>query len=244
MRSALAEQIAPLLEAQQNLFDRWVIEMDLEAARRRIRDGRVAYEPLKVIAAAGHLLVAFRRMTVAIEHAGLATSDDAAAAREYGGDVLLLIAAWLAAEPLPRDPAKRVARRAAAAIGSSILARASEAVIETDGDVAGWNRPHCPCCGGLPDFAFTGGGGTRAMVCARCDTEWPSDTAGCAGCGATSEPAIVRIAMPALGYDLVICNQCGRYIKESALSGTANLLVERALTADIDAAAERRGLML
>lgn len=243
MRSALAEQLAPLIEAHESLFGRWMLALDVESARRRLREGRVAYDALDVIALAGPLLVAFRRMTVAIEHAGLATADEAASAREQGAEVLPLIAAWLGAEPLPREPAKRVARRAAAAIGSSILARASEEVRQ-ESDVAGWNRPQCPCCGSLPDFAFTAGGATRTLVCARCDTAWPSDAAGCAGCGATSAPAIVRIAMAALGYDLVICNQCGRYIKESAASGTANLLVERALTADIDAAAERRGLML
>lgn len=244
MRSALAEQIAPLVEAHESMFDRWVLAMDLESARRRLREGRVAYDALEVVEQAGPLVVAFRRMTVAIEHAGLASADEATSAREQGADVLPLIAAWLGGEPLPREPSRRVARRAAAVIASSILARASENVREAEGDISGWNKPQCPCCGSLPDFVFTAGGATRMMVCARCDTAWPSDAAGCAGCGATSAPAIVRIAMAALGYDLVICNQCGRYIKESGASGTENLLVERALTADIDAAAERRGLML
>ena len=55
---------------------------------------------------------------------------------------------------------------------------------------------------------------------------------------------IARISNPALGYDLVMCNSCGRFLKERPRRGLASLLVERALTAELDLAAEQRGLRI
>lgn len=56
--------------------------------------------------------------------------------------------------------------------------------------------------------------------------------------------AIARICNPALGYDLVMCNSCGRFLKERPRRGLASLLVERALTAELDLSAEQRGLRI
>ena len=68
---------------------------------------------------------------------------------------------------------------------------------------------------------------------------------GCLGCDAPDAPShIARIPNAALGYELVMCNSCGRFMKERPRRGTSQLLVERAITAELDRAAELRGLRI
>jgi hypothetical protein len=45
-----------------------------------------------------------------------------------------------------------------------------------------------------------------------------------------------------LGYTLVVCHACSRYIKEGPAVPAARLTAERALLETVDAAAKRRGL--
>ena len=47
-----------------------------------------------------------------------------------------------------------------------------------------------------------------------------------------------------LGYELLVCHACARYIKERQAEGMHDPIVERVLTVDLDAAAERRGLRI
>jgi hypothetical protein len=242
VRVTVAEQIAPLVQLDADLAARWTIAIDPAAARARVRAGRVAYEATEVIAAAGSLTVPFVRATVALERAGLASDDEATAARERRIYLSGLIRAWMAAEPMPRDRVRATARRAAGLVAGSILRRAS-ALVRGDEAITAWGASHCPCCGGSPDFAL-GTADDRTLICARCDTRWATAAVGCLGCGARDAPALARIASEALGCDLAICNACGRYVKEPAAWSPVEPLVERVLTSQLDAAAEARGLRL
>ena len=139
--------------------------------------------------------------------------------------------------------------RALAGAADDLLLVASARVCELARPVE-WNRSYCPCCGGSPDFSVrddTVDGGLerdRGLVCARCDTTWRTEALGCLGCGERESPTIARISSDALGYQLAICNACGRYLKEPAAPAPLDPLVERVLTAQLDAAAEARGLRL
>jgi formate dehydrogenase maturation protein FdhE len=82
------------------------------------------------------------------------------------------------------------------------------------------------------------------LVCARCDARWRAAGRGCLACDATSAPTLARVRSPYLGYELVICNSCGRYLKERSGPLVYDPVVERALTGELDAAAERRGLRI
>jgi formate dehydrogenase maturation protein FdhE len=82
----------------------------------------------------------------------------------------------------------------------------------------------------------------RTLVCWRCDTQWKTAHRGCLGCGADGPPTVARVPSPYLGYELAICNSCGRYLKERRGPLTHELLVERTLTAGLDEAAQQRGL--
>src|SRR5439155_13168772 len=135
---------------------------------------------------------------------------------------------------------KRLARTVAAVVGNAVLSRVAADVV-TGFSLATWKRLNCPCCGASPDLALATDR-RRTLVCWRCDTMWRTDRRGCLGCGADTSPTIARVASPYLGYELTICNSCGRYLKERRGAPTHALLVERALTLGLDEAAQQRGL--
>ena len=73
---------------------------------------------------------------------------------------------------------------------------------------------------------------------------WSAPTAGCLSCEASRAPTFVRVDALDLGYELLVCHACARYIKERDADGMHAPILERALTVDLDAAAERRGLRI
>ncbi len=243
LRRATAEQVAPLraviADVEAAILGPLV---DVEAAHERVSARLPAYEPARAIDAAGSLLAPFVRATIALERSGLVQEHEATEARERRFQLAPLSRDWLNAEPMPRDPVKATARRAAAVVLGAVLRRASATALEGV-SLATWGRTTCPGCGGAPDFAEPSATG-RTLACSRCDTRWPVATRGCLGCGATSSPEVARIASATLDYALVICNACGRYLKEPAGALGGDLLVERVLTAQLDRAAEARGLRL
>ena len=242
VRRSIAEQMAPVLAVHAALGRRWSLAIDVAHARGRIDAGLVAYHALDVIRGAGDLDGGFARATKGLERAGLASPAELAALREKRWDVPTLLAGWLSGEAVPTEPSRSLARRAAIVVGNSIPHEAT-ATIMGGHALALWPYPFCPCCGGTPDFSFSGDD-TRRLLCARCDALWRTPLSGCLGCGATAEPTIARIASPAIGYMLTVCNACGRYVKETEGGGDVNPVVERALTGKLDRAAERRGLRL
>jgi hypothetical protein len=250
IRQTVAEQLAPVARLSAELTEAWRLAVDLARARARLAGGLVAFDPLDVLGAAGDLLVPYVRATSALERSGLATIEEEVQARERRFDLLPLVVSWLSGEPEPRDRGRAAARRAASLVASSVLRRVGAQLREfADGSptvaelLVSWQRAHCPCCGGSPDFAVRDGQ-NRLLLCARCDTTWPTSALGCLGCGAREAPTIARITSTALGFQLAICNSCGRYIKEPLAGGVAEPLIDRLLTAELDAAAEARGLRL
>ena len=232
----------PLIALRDELERGWTVGLDLDRARSRVAAGQVALDPLEAIGAAGDLMLAYTRATVALERAGLANDDEAAQARERRSQIMALLASWLTGEPVSRDRVRATARRAAALVGSSVLRRARWDALGRHAALV-WPRPHCPCCSGTPDFALSVDD-ARYLVCSRCDAQWMTPIRGCLGCDATDAPSIARVSTPVIGYSLAICNPCGRYLKEPTGAFLADPLIERALTAELDAAAEARGLRL
>jgi Protein involved in formate dehydrogenase formation len=256
-RQVMAEQWAPLTECRLSLMRRWHVTIDTDAGRARLRSGRVAYDAAAALGIDGRgdasaLFRAFRRALYALEAAGVVGGDDALAARTPDIDVAAMMRSWLAGEPLPRAGAVggSAARRAAALAGGSVLARTSAEVLHGGEPLGSWVEEHCPCCGGAPDFAVTGparAGGTdpvRTLICSRCDARWRAPRTGCLGCGADGEPAVAWVTSQAAGHRVMMCGSCGRYLKEPLGTVIEDAHLERLLTAQLDAAAERRGLRL
>jgi hypothetical protein len=235
----LAEQFQPIVTIHETLRVRASVELDVAVARDRIRAGRPGFDSAPLLRSAGDLTRSFHRAAAAFERIGIASTTELAALRGETLDVAALVASWANAESMPRNPTKRLARTVAAIIGNAVLSRAACAV--ADGfSFAAWKRVLCPCCGASPDLALSTDK-RRSLICWRCDTMWRTARLGCLSCGADSSPTLVRIPSP-YGYELAICNSCGRYLKERRGAPTQSLIVERALTASLDEAAEMRGL--
>lgn len=243
VRTGLSEVLRPVAALHAELAATWPIDVDPAVAKRRLRAGRPAFDALEMLHRAGDLHRPFQRAAQAFERAGLATTEAVMAARQQPpATVMTLGASWLAGEPLPRLEPRRLAQRAAAVVVGSVLTKVAFRVrssVRTNGH----ERSSCPACGSAPEFAVGTAIG-RKLICARCDSQWKTSQKGCLGCAADDTPTLFRIASPDVGYDLVVCNACGRYLKERVRKGGGDLLVERALTAQLDAAAERRGLRL
>lgn len=236
----LAEQFQPIVSIHDAVRQRGHAAVDVAQARARIQSGRSAFDSAAVLHSAGDLTGVFDRAAAAFERTGIASTPELTALRARAPEPTPLLLAWANGESMPRDGTLRLARNVAAVVANAVLARASSDV--TDGfSLAGWKRQSCPCCGASPDLALTTDR-RRTLVCWRCDTMWRTDRRGCLGCGADSAPTLARVPSPYLGYELAICNSCGRYLKERRGSPTHSLLVERALTAGLDEAAQQRGL--
>lgn len=235
----LADQFRPLVAIHDALRDRAHAAVDVGAARARIRGGRYGFEAETLLQHAGDLTRAFQRTSAAFERVGVASASQLQALRSGSHDVTALMLSWAHGDSLPRNASQRLARHVAAVVGNAVLSRAAEDVANGF-SFASWKRPNCPCCGGSPDLALATDK-RRSLICWRCDTVWRTPQLGCLGCGADSPPTLVRIASP-YGYELAICNSCGRYLKERRGAPTHSLIVERALTAGLDEAAEQRGL--
>ena len=241
VRSTTAEQLAPVLRVHAVVQEECAPRVDVAAAHRRIASGQVGYDALRVLRSCGDLTSSFVRVLDAFEVAGFVSNAERGALLEQPLDIDDLVCGWVTGDRTPRDPRRRIARQVAAVLGNAVL-RAATARVGSPALWRAWTRVVCPCCGGTPDFALVERA-YRTLVCAHCDAQWRAPRDGCLGCDAVDLPmAIARINNPALGFDLVICNSCGRFLKERPLRGVAPLLVERALTAELDLAAELRGL--
>jgi formate dehydrogenase maturation protein FdhE len=238
----VADQFEPVLQLQQSLRSSVRPVVDVKEARARIASRRPGFDPVRILSRARTVVTAFDRCVDALENAGLASSTAVTALRQQQHDARSLAISWAAGDSSPAAATQRLAQKAASLVAGAIL-QSNARVVMQKLRLDPWQRPVCPCCGGAPDLAFVEGV-RRVLVCSRCDTSWPVTTRGCIGCEATGAPTIGRVRSPYLGYDLVICHACGRYLKERAGRALHPPLVERALTAEMDAAAVRRGLRI
>jgi hypothetical protein len=243
VRSTLAEQYAPVLRAHAEIRAESQPLVDVEHAQSRIRNGQVGYDALRVLRSCGDPMPYFTRVLDAFEVAGFLSNDDRRSLLESELDVDDLVSGWFTGDRTPRDPARRIARQAAIVVGNALL-RTASALVEPASIWRDWSRIVCPCCGGYPDIALRERGAQRTLVCARCDAQWRTPHQGCLSCRTADEPTIARITNTEVGYDLVMCNGCGRFLKERPRRGIESLIVERALTTELDLAAEHRGLRI
>lgn len=243
VRSTLAEQLEPVRRVHADLLGDCVPTVDLHEARRRIGNGQVGYDALRVLRSCGDLHPRFVRVLDSLEVAGLASNEDRRALRDGDIDVDDLVSGWFTGDRTPRERRRFLSRQAAIVVGNALL-RAASARVGPPSTWKNWTRTVCPCCGGAPDIVLVERASQRTLVCARCDSQWRAPKTGCLGCEIDDAPEVARISNPALGYDLLMCNACGRFIKERPRRGLESLLVERALTAELDLAAEQRGLRI
>jgi hypothetical protein len=238
----IADELNPLVRVHAELARFRLGATRLKRARSNVADGRVAFDPNEVLRSAGDLDGSLGRVATAFEMCGLASPRELESFRKGYAIAQPLLKAWLVGERGSSDEGRRLALRAAALVGNAILrsaaSQASKGVAFDE-----WKKTTCPCCGGPPDLAVRSDA-RRWLICARCDTRWQAPTLGCLGCEATRAPTFVRVDAIDLGYELLVCHACARYIKERRGDGMQSPIIERALTVELDAAAERRGLRI
>jgi hypothetical protein len=237
-----ADEWAPLVHLHAELGRFRLAPARVRRARSNVANGRVAFDPNEVLRAASDLDGSLGKMATAFEMCGMASPRELDSFRKGYAIAQPLLKAWLVGERGSSDEGRRLALRAAALVGNAIL-RSAAAQASKGAEFAEWKQVTCPCCGGPPDLAVRSDA-TRWLVCARCDTRWQAPTLGCLGCEATRPPTFVRVDAIDLGYELLVCHACARYLKERRGDGMQSPMLERALTVELDAAAERRGLRI
>jgi len=239
---AFGDELGPLVRLHTELGRFRLPAARVKRARSNLADGRIAFDPNEVLRQAGDLDVSLAKMATAFEMCGMASPRALESFRKGYAIAQPLLKAWLVGERGSSDEGRRLALRAAALVGNAIL-RSAAAQASKGSSFDEWKKPTCPCCGGPADLAYRASG-MRLLVCARCDTRWQAPTLGCLGCEASRAPTFVRVDALDLGYELLVCHACARYIKERRGDGMQSPMMERALTAELDAAAERRGLRI
>jgi hypothetical protein len=237
-----ADELLPLVSVHAALGRFRLGPTRIKRARTNLSAGRVAFDPAEALRGVTGLDASLSRIATAFEMCGLASSRELDSFRKNYTNSQPLLKAWLVGERGSSDHGRRLALRAAAILGNGIL-RSAAAQVAKGVSFAKWTHATCPCCAGSPDLAVRDETG-RHLVCSRCDSRWPSPTHGCLGCESTRPPTFVRVDTVDLGYELLVCHACARYIKERDADGMASPMVERMLTSELDAAAERRGLRI
>lgn len=236
------DEFGPLLRVHAELGRFRLAPARVKRARANLAEGRVAFDPNDVLRSASDLDLSLSRIATAFEMCGMVSPRALEGFRRGYSVAQPLLKAWLVGERGSSDEGRRLALRAAALLGNGIL-RSAATQASKGLEFREWKKVTCPCCGGPPDLAVRGATG-RTLVCARCDTQWLAPTPGCLGCEATRPPTFVRVEALDLGYELLVCHACARYLKERKGEGMQTALIERALTLDLDSAAERRGLRI
>jgi len=238
----MADELGPLVRVHTELGKFRLSAVRVKRARTNLAEGRIAFDANEVLRAATDLDASLGRVATAFEMCGLASPRALDSFRRSYASANPLLKAWLVGERGSSDEGRRLALRAAALLGNAILRSAAEQVSK-DSSFSEWKKSTCPCCGGPPDLAIRDEA-VRTLICARCDTRWPAPTVGCLGCESTRPPTFVRVDALDLGYELLVCHACARYLKERRSDGIQLPIIERTVTIELDSAAERRGLRI
>jgi formate dehydrogenase maturation protein FdhE len=123
------------------------------------------------------------------------------------------------------------------------LARCAEALLPRL-ELTDWRQPHCPLCGGEPEFAFINPAAERLLICSRCTGQWRFDAITCPFCENNDRSRITSFTSRDGRYRIYACDECHRYLK--AFDGRdgsrpALLAVDSIATLPLDAAAIQRG---
>ena len=117
-------------------------------------------------------------------------------------------------------------------------------VVQQRADFSTWTHPHCPLCGGEPEFAVR-----RDRRRPACSSAAGAPAAGSSTTSARSAETTTRSRLPSFSsrdnlYRLYACDVCRRYIKvyDARQGGRPVMLsVDSVATLPLDAAAMQKG---
>ena len=117
-------------------------------------------------------------------------------------------------------------------------------VVQQRSEVAAWTHPHCPMCGGEPDFSVITPAAERHLLCGRCGLRWKFEPLTCPYCRNSDRAQITSFATPDGQYRVYACDVCQRYLKAydgRRASRPVMHVVDTVATLPLDAAAIQRG---
>jgi formate dehydrogenase maturation protein FdhE len=123
------------------------------------------------------------------------------------------------------------------------LARCAETLLPQL-DLAAWDAPRCPLCGGEPEFSTITPAADRLLLCGRCTGAWHFHPLACPFCDNRDRTRITSFASRDGRYRLYGCDVCHRYLKafDGRHGGRGVLLtVDTIATLPLDAAAIQKG---
>jgi hypothetical protein len=123
------------------------------------------------------------------------------------------------------------------------LSRCAETVQQRP-ELALWQHPYCPLCGGEPELAVITPAAERHLICSRCGLHWKFEALTCPFCQNSDRSRITSFATPDGRYRVYACDVCTRYLK--AYDGRhakrpVMPVVDGVATLPLDAAAMQRG---
>lgn len=123
------------------------------------------------------------------------------------------------------------------------LSRCAETVQQRP-ELAIWQHPYCPLCGGEPELAVITPAAERHLICSRCGLHWKFEPLTCPFCRNSDRARITSFATPDGQYRVYACEVCTRYLK--AYDGRRARrpvmpVVDGVATLPLDAAAMQRG---
>lgn len=123
------------------------------------------------------------------------------------------------------------------------LARCAD-VLQQRAELTTWTHPHCPLCGGEPDFAVITPSAERHLLCGRCGLQWKFEPLTCPYCRNSDRTRITSFATSDGQYRVYACDVCRRYLKAyDGRRATRPVMqtVDSVATLALDAAAMQRG---
>ncbi len=159
--------------------------------------------------------------------------------RSAGHQAVAAVGAGQAHEP-PGNPA---VDQVLALAMRPFLSRCVE-VVQQRTELAAWTHPHCPLCGGEPDFSVITPAAERHLLCGRCGLRWKYAPLTCPYCRNSDRGRITSFATPDGQYRVYGCDVCQRYLKAydgRRASRPVMHVVDSVATLPLDAAAIQRG---
>ena len=123
------------------------------------------------------------------------------------------------------------------------LERCAE-MVQQRADLSTWTHPHCPICGGEPEFGVHTSGGDRVLICGRCTARWCFDRHACPFCRNDDHGLLHSFTSRDGLYRVDACDVCRRYIKsyDARRGGRPVMLsADSVATLTLDAAVMQKG---
>jgi FdhE protein len=195
---------------QGRITTSWV-ESPAEALAARIAGGQPLLEFSQLVFDWNDVRLLVRQVTDVLRRHEVIDAAAAAALHAIGRSATLpdLMREWFEGRP---NPDIEMLDEVLGWAARPYLQRTAEVLLQRV-KLEGWKWRVCPVCGSEPDFAMIAATGERQLMCGRCHVRWTFDPIACPYCGNDDRTRIKSMATADGRYRVMICTQCGRYIK-------------------------------